>query len=129
MQFLLERLANAEASRDPLAAPVDMREAIQAQIQRIVACRPWESNASAMLYDFGMPSVVDLAIGGGDGLERYVARLARLISEHEPRLRQVSVSLVDAQGEGARLSRHLLVQAILSDAPDQGAFRMELRDI
>jgi predicted component of type VI protein secretion system len=86
MQFLLERLAYPPLSLDGHAAPFNMKAAVAAQIQRIVSARVVESDGEPDLLEFGIPNVIELAMSSKGQLERYGARLGRLISRYEPRL-------------------------------------------
>lgn len=122
MAFLLERLAQAGDHHGAIPVRSDVRGAIAAQIQRIVACRPRSGGGSALL-DFGMPSPVDVARGGEEGLSGYASRLARLIGDNEPRLRDVSVILATDEGS---VGGRLVVSGILADAGEEQPFRLEL---
>lgn len=90
MQYLFERLASAAGAGG--AKP--LREAVAAQIQRIVATRPRVADDTSDLLGFGMLNVVDVSAAGGAGLRRYSARLAKMIERFEPRLAHVEVALV-----------------------------------
>lgn len=90
MHYLFERLAAATGT----AGAEPLREAVAAQIQRIVATRPRVAGDTSDLLGFGMLNVVDVSAAGGAGLRRYAARLARMIERFEPRLANVEVALV-----------------------------------
>lgn len=90
MVFLLERLATASSD----AQAFNLEEAIAAQIQRIVGARLLESdNGEVSLLEFGMPNIVDVAYNSKTAMERYAARLKRLIAHYEPRLLHPKVSV------------------------------------
>lgn len=87
MEFLFERLARAGQYGDVPRVPFDMKEAVRAQIARIVSARPPRGAGSAMAApEFGMPSVVELGQGDAGMLREYAARLTRMLREYEPRL-------------------------------------------
>lgn len=126
MQFLLEKLASAGAGLPREEAAADAKAAIAAQIQRIVSCRPWDSGEGGALLDFGMPSPVDVAYHGGESLDLYAARLARLIARHEPRLLNVSVSVEADAGPNAASPWRLVVSGVLGDGAEEPSFQFAL---
>ena len=90
MMFLLERLA-APAGK---SQAFDLEAAVGAQIQRIVGARVLESHDGDMsLLEFGMPNVADIGYNSKTRMERYAARLKRLILHYEPRLLYPSISV------------------------------------
>lgn len=127
MQFLLERLAASPALPGEQTVAFDLKAAVAAQIQRIVSARPMETSGGAMtLLEFGMPSVVELALGSKSQLERYAARLARQIAHYEPRLLHPGVTLEAAQG---RLTPfRLVISGMLAPDGDIHVFRFDLSD-
>src|SRR5450830_907410 len=92
MQFLLERLAQPPSFNG--TSQFDLREAIHAQIQRLVAARFVAAGADLDLLDFGMHSVVELGVNDKLRLEQYASRLMRLIVHYEPRLRAPKMQIV-----------------------------------
>jgi type VI secretion system lysozyme-like protein len=94
MRYLFERLAAATPIGAGFAEPVDLSEAVAAQIQRMVATRPRKAGDDCDLLGFGMLNVVDVSANGEAGLRHYAARLARMIERFEPRLANVEVTLV-----------------------------------
>lgn len=121
MQFLLERLATT--TQPPQA--FDLEAAVAAQIQRIVSARVLETPDGTMsLLEFGMPNVVELAQNSKGQLERYAARLARLIAHYEPRLLHSSVTV--EQGPGPLMPYRLVVSGTLQPDGDVQTFFFEL---
>jgi predicted component of type VI protein secretion system len=118
MQFLLERLAQPAPASPDQVVPFDLRAAIAAQIQRIVAARVVEAaDGELSLLEFGMPNVVELGAFSKNDLEVYGARLARLIARYEPRLQGACVRL---ESTGLPLAPYrLAVAGVLAgaDAP------------
>ncbi|MET0256343.1 MAG: hypothetical protein ABW193_11120 [Luteibacter sp.] len=111
MQYLMEKL---------VAAPFDLGDAIAAQLERIVLCRP-QVAGGVRLNEFGMPSVVELG-GGRADLDAYGAMLRKAIERYEPRLRDARVEW--APTHRALSPRALVVTGQLSG--DGGPFRFEL---
>ncbi|MBB3228065.1 putative component of type VI protein secretion system [Luteibacter sp. Sphag1AF] len=85
MQFLMERLVNRTDTGLGLAPPFDLAQAVAAQIQRIVECRPFRGANDARVCDFGMPPIVDSGIGMPDH-QVYGSHLIEAIVRFEPRL-------------------------------------------
>lgn len=121
MAFLLERLAApAERGRE-----FDLEAAVAAQIQRIVAARTLEADGGApSLLEFGMPNVADLGYGSKSTLERYGARLKRLVEHYEPRLLHPEIA-VEATGN-ALLPHRLVVSGSLQPDGETRSFVFEL---
>ncbi|WP_051711302.1 GPW/gp25 family protein [Andreprevotia chitinilytica] len=106
MYFLLERLAASPQALRTIAMPHDAEFAqgelealIVAQITRIVANRPLDKDDANLLYNFGMPSVVEVAMHSDGQLARYAARLEAMIRKAEPRLENPRVSIVPGENE------------------------------
>ena len=95
MRFLFERL-------DP--APLELKAAVQAQLERIVTARSYGDDAFAQ--EFGMPSVVELDASQRSTLAAYATRLARMVARYEPRLAQAQVAI---EGDGNPLAPFMLV--------------------
>ena len=123
MQYLMERLVNRADPTMGLAPPFDLADAVAAQLQRIVLCRPDMAASGVRMDDFGMPSIVDEGTGLRD-LEAYGARLARAIARYEPRLRDVSLEWL-ASGR-AMSPWTLVVRGRLVDGIELHAFRFDL---
>lgn len=118
----MEKLVNRTDTSRGVAVPFDLKDAVAAQLERIVLCRP-QVAGGVRLNDFGMPSVVELR-GGRVDLESYGALLKKAIQRYEPRLRDVRVEWT---ASGKPLSPRTLV--VLGFLPEeQGAFRYELPD-
>jgi predicted component of type VI protein secretion system len=122
VQYLMEKLVRRVDAVLGTALPFDLANAVAAQVERIVLCRP-QVASGVRLNDFGMPSVVEMG-GGRVDLEAYGALLRRAIERYEPRLRNVSVAWTPS---GRALSpRTLVVVGELTG--DAGPFRFELAD-
>lgn len=97
MQYLFERLAQADGEPAHLGAREQLQVDVMRQIQCIVAARPLVESAAADssldLLSFGIEAVTDLARGNAQELARYGRRLAKLIAHYEPRLEQAAVSV------------------------------------
>ncbi|GAB7536926.1 type VI secretion system baseplate subunit TssE [Burkholderia sp. 22PA0099] len=120
MPFLLERLAQAPAFDG--SRPFDLREAVAAQIQRIVSAR--STGAGVDLLGFGMPSAVELEMYSKPQLERYAQRLALLIARHEPRLLAPRVK-IESVGQPLGPYR-LAIYGSLDDGNGTDVFHFEL---
>lgn len=123
MQFLLERLVNRTDPSMGLAPAFDMADAVAAQIQRIVACRPDVGARDLPIDAFGMPSIVHTSIGLHD-METYGARLARAIAHYEPRLQDVRLEWLPT-GMPLR-PQTLVVHGRLVGSVELRSFRFEL---
>lgn len=97
MQYLFERLAQAEGEPAHLGARERLQIDVMRQIQCIVAARPLlgsaATDASLDLLSFGAEAVTDLARGNAQELARYGRRLEKLIAHYEPRLEHASVTV------------------------------------
>lgn len=121
MVFLLERLATPAG----YAQAFDLEAAVAAQIQRIVGARVLESHDGEMsLLEFGMPNVVDIAYNSKNRMERYAARLKRLIMHYEPRLLYPSVTVEETASSATPY--RLLVSGTLTPGGDAHTFLFEL---
>jgi type VI secretion system lysozyme-like protein len=125
MHFLLERLAAPHRQGSPSFAQNDLLPAIAAQIQRIVSARVVQAADGQMtLLEFGMPNVVELTMNSKTQLERYAARLQRLITHYEPRLVQPRVTVEN--GTDAMMPYRLQVTGMLGAAGDAHTFHFDL---
>lgn len=88
MQYLLERLASPPLPALGQFETQELPALVAAQIQRIVSARALACGGSVSLLDFGMPHVVEQGLHEELALQRYAARLVRLIQQYEPRLLQ-----------------------------------------
>ncbi|EJL94089.1 hypothetical protein PMI16_00444 [Herbaspirillum sp. CF444] len=122
MQFLLERLAQPPSFNG--TSQFDLREAIHAQIQRLVGARFVAAGADLDLLDFGVHSVVELGANDKLRLEQYAARIARLIARYEPRLRIAKVQIVPS-GDSASPYR-LAVSGLIGASDESDVFHFEL---
>ncbi|WP_187359929.1 type VI secretion system baseplate subunit TssE [Chitinolyticbacter meiyuanensis] len=98
MRFLFERLAGQPALPTGGEEPFDLAAAVAAQIQRLVATRAWAGGDGGSLLEFGLPDAVEIGLHNRVELERYCGRLARLITQYEPRLAGVEVSVAATRG-------------------------------
>lgn len=93
MPFLLERLATRPAAMDGKPEAFDELAAIQAQIQRLFAHRSQRDERDSALMAWGLPGVVELGRGDKPALVKFAEQARRLIAEHEPRLKDVMVTV------------------------------------
>lgn len=116
MQYLLERLASPPLSAAGQFEHSSTAALVADQIQRIVSARALSHGGSVSLLDFGMPHVVELGLHEELALQRYAARLTRLIQQYEPRLLQPKTAL---RKTGQALMPYQLVVsgALAPDAP------------
>lgn len=138
MQFLLERFASSHwPSKKELDNPdissafaaqktalTELKAAIAAQITRIVSARVLDTEGELSLLEFGMPNVVELGTHNKGQLERYGARLARLISHYEPRLISPSVQVVATKNP--LMPYRLVVSGSLTSATAAERFYFDL---
>lgn len=124
MQFLLERLAHPAPSSPGQFEPFDLRAAIAGQIQRIVSARVVEGADHMSLLEFGMPNIVELSACSKSELERYGARLERLVMRYEPRLRGPRVQV---QSTGLPLTPYrLAITGVLAAGGEPETFVFDL---
>jgi predicted component of type VI protein secretion system len=130
MQYLLERLADPPQLRRGAgyegSGDFDIRGAVQAQVRRIAANRPWDKNHSSALLSFGMSSVVDLSGSSDTQLRDYARRLALAIARFEPRLARVTVDLVPAANP--EMAPRLQINALLLCPDGAQPFQFVLND-
>lgn len=123
MQFLLEKLVNREDPGMGIAPRFDLAEAVAAQIQRLVQCRPDVAAGDIRIDDFGMPSIVEFGPGETDA-GRFGAWLLRAIARYEPRLHAPRLQWV---ATGRPLSPWALqVHGHLRGEEEERVFRFEL---
>jgi predicted component of type VI protein secretion system len=121
MVFLLERLA-IPAGQGPA---FDLETAVAAQIQRIVGARVLETRGGEIsLLECGLPNVVELAYNSKLELQRYAARLKRLIMHYEPRLLDADITLEDTSDRAAPY--RLVVSGRLAPHGEARTFVFEL---
>ena len=127
MQFILERLAARPITSSGQPDAFDLEAAVSAQIQRIVSARPVGKLSGEMtLLEFGMPNIVELAQDSKAQLEKYAARLLKLIKHYEPRLLQPSIALEDTSGK--LTPYRLVISGVLMPDQESHPFRFELSD-
>ena len=118
MPFLLERLATpsrAASGHVDAFNEFDEAAAVAAQVQRIVATRTVLQGASEAVVPWGLPNVVELGQNNLTALTQYAEEARRLIAQHEPRLRQLRVTV---EPQASALSPYrLVVSGILSQVP------------
>lgn len=115
MQFLFERLADAEKA-------IDIAEAVRQQVQRLVSIHVWEGDAGLHLMNLGIAPVAD--VHNIDQLGQLAARVHTLIERNEPRLVVVRVD-VDASTSHAHPAR-LVVTGRLRGEDEIRALTFEL---
>jgi type VI secretion system lysozyme-like protein len=122
MQFLLERLAQPPSfDGEP---QFDLRDAIQAQIQRLLSTRFVVSGSDYGLLDFGTENVVEIDANSKPQLEQYARRLVRLIAHYEPRLMAPRI-VVEPTGSAFAPYR-LAVYGTINHNSDADVFHFEL---
>jgi type VI secretion system lysozyme-like protein len=122
MQFLLERLAQPPSFNGE--QQFDLRDAIQAQIQRLLSTRFVASGSDYGLLDFGTESVVELDANSKPQLEQYARRLVRLIGHYEPRLMAPRI-VIEATGNASSPYR-LAIYGTINHSNDADVFHFEL---
>lgn len=124
MQYLLERLAQPHgATRGPLAR-ADLRAAVRAQIQRVVASHFEPGRPGLDLMGMNLPHLADAGYACRRDIEHHAARIRELVLAHEPRLAGVSVTL---EPTGRPLVPHeVVVSGLLSGSEDCDTFRFDL---
>lgn len=120
MPFLLERLAARPAGLDGKAEAFDETAAIAAQIQRLFASRGVNGSGASAVIRWGLPNVVEMGYRDMVALGRYAELARRAIVAHEPRLKDVVVT-VELQDD-ALTPVHLLVTAMRADNGDACSF-------
>ncbi|WP_168734347.1 GPW/gp25 family protein [Pseudothauera nasutitermitis] len=95
--FLFERLSVRPPGPDGRPEPFDEEAAILAQVQRILATARHAGDTAAVV-PWGVCSPVDIGQAASVRLEALAQELAGAIARHEPRLRQVRVT-VEAQAQ------------------------------
>jgi type VI secretion system lysozyme-like protein len=124
MPFLLERLAARPSTPDGRVEAFDELAAIQAQVQRLFASRTVRDRGASGVIEWGMPNVVEMGYRDMPALEKYAERARRLILRHEPRLRDVVVT-VEPQ-EHPLVPVRLLITAALADNGEACSFPLQL---
>lgn len=124
MPFLLERLAARPHAMDGRAEPFDETAAILAQIQRLVAGRTLHAGGASAVLRWGMPGIVEIGNADMVALARYADSLRQAILQHEPRLRDVAVTLEPQ--DDALCSVRLLVTAQRADDGEACRFEFPL---
>lgn len=124
MQYLLERLATASESSPGPALRFDARAAVQQQIQRVVSSHFWPGDPGLELMGMNLPPIAGFAYACGPDVARYSAAMRELIHIHEPRLRNVRVSL--AATASALMPLQVVVSGQLADQADADTFRFDL---
>lgn len=122
MPFLLEKLAEpVELGQTP---QFNLRQAVAAQIQRLVSARVVENGNDLNLLELGNASVVELGIHDKAQMARYSARMQRLIARYEPRLLAPKVRLAASGNPLSPLQ--LVVSGTLSEDDEADVFYFEL---
>lgn len=124
MQYLLERLAAASDSSPGPALRFDARDAVRQQIQRVVSSHFWPGDPGLELMGMNLPPIAGFAYACGPDVARYGAAMRELIQTHEPRLRNVRVSL--AATASPLMPFQVVVSGQLDDQADTDTFRFDL---
>ena len=93
MAFVLERLAARPSSATARIEALDESAAIRAQIQRLFAGRTSSGHGASSVIEWGLPCVVEIGANDTLGLARYAEQARRAILRHEPRLKDVVVTV------------------------------------
>lgn len=96
MEFLLERLAQTPVANAAGGRGFDLRAAVQAQIERVLASHFIGGVAGLDLMRFDLPPLAGATGASMRDVSAYAAQIERLIAQHEPRLQSVQVRLVRA---------------------------------
>lgn len=123
MAFLLERLAARPAGLDGRQEAFDESAAIAAQIQRLFASRTVHDSGASAVVKWGLPNVVEMGCRDMIALARYAELARRQIVAHEPRLKDVSVT-VEPQDDPITPVR-LLVTAMRADSGEACSFDLK----
>ncbi len=93
MKFLFERLTQADAGPNT-KADFDVKRAVRHNIQRLLANRvAFDADAAPSILNCGLPSIVELSRDSQSTLERYAARIRRMLEYYEPRLKNLRVNI------------------------------------
>lgn len=122
MPFLLERLA--APSLLSTEYEFDLRDAIKAQIQRLLSIRTIESADDIHLLNLGCGSVVEVGFNNKIQLQRYANQLQRLIMRYEPRLMTPHVR-IQAGSDSSRTSQ-IVINGSLATNDEAEIFYFEL---
>ncbi len=96
MEYLLERLAQTPSVGADQGQGFELRAAVQAQIERVLASHFIGGVSGLSLMHFDLPSLAGATGACLRDVEGYAAQIERLIALHEPRLHAVRVRLVRA---------------------------------
>jgi predicted component of type VI protein secretion system len=124
MAFLLERLAARPASPDGRIEEFDELAAIQAQVQRLFIGRTVHARGASGVLRWGLPNVIEMGNRDMRALQGYAEQARRLILQHEPRLKDVVVT-VEPQNDPLVPVR-MIVSAALADGGDACSFQLTL---
>ncbi len=124
MQYLLERLASASDSTPGPALRFDARDAVRQQIQRVVSSHFWPGDPGLELMGMNLPPIAGFGYACGPDVARYSASIRELIHTHEPRLRNVQVSV--APTASALMPFQVVVKGQLDEQTEADTFRFEL---
>ena len=98
MAYLFERLSVQPIGKDGRPEAFDEAAAIMAQLQRIVATSRHADDRVAAV-PWGLHSVVEIGTHASVALECYAQQLREAIARHEPRLKNVLVTLEPENSE------------------------------
>jgi predicted component of type VI protein secretion system len=122
-RYLLERLAGIAAE------DFDVRQAVAAQVQRLLTTIPIEDPDEALaegphLLNFGMPPLVDLGFITPSEREMYAEHLRALLKAFEPRLTDPEVEFTDAAAIADPLG--IEIRALLNPGEEEEIIRFRV---
>ena len=124
MAFLLERLAARPSSPDGRVEEFDELAAIQAQVQRLFIGRTVHERGASGVLRWGLPNVIEMGCRDMRALQGYAEQARRLIVQHEPRLKDVIVT-IEPQNDPL-IPVRMLISAALADSGDACNFQLKL---
>src|SRR5262245_24450033 len=108
MPFLLEHLASRPVGLDGREEAFDETAAIQAQVQRIFYTRNRQDGSA--IISWGLTHPIDVGRSEAPSLDRYAEQARRAIIAHEPRLKDVAVTVLpseDTSGAALQITARL----------------------
>jgi type VI secretion system lysozyme-like protein len=88
----------------------ELRESVRQHLVRLLNAR---HDMSEAVPDYGLPSLVDLTVGGGEYIPVIQRAIRVAIEKYEPRLRHVRVSCVREEASSGMPSVVFRVDAVL----------------
>lgn len=124
MQYLLERLAEAAEPTPGPRRRFDLRDAVRAQIQRVVSSHFWPAGPGLELTGFVLPPLAGFGYACRPDVERYADGIRALVLAHEPRLAGATVTV--APTGSPLMPFEVLVSGSLPGCDEPDTFRFEL---